>query len=80
MNLGIQDYVQCFQEKVKKVPEGLFLQSTIDLPGFDEKVKPYFDRWRRATAEDNAICEAQLQGQKLARLAMTAVWNLSKRH
>jgi phenylpropionate dioxygenase-like ring-hydroxylating dioxygenase large terminal subunit len=44
-----------------------FPQSTIDLPGFDEKVKPYFDRWRHATAEDNAICEAQQQGQRLAR-------------
>ena len=44
-----------------------FPQSTIDLTGFDEKVKPYFDRWRRATVEDNAICEAQQQGQKLAR-------------
>jgi phenylpropionate dioxygenase-like ring-hydroxylating dioxygenase large terminal subunit len=44
-----------------------FPQSTIELPSFEEKVKPYFDRWRRATAEDNAICEAQQQGQKLAR-------------
>ena len=44
-----------------------FPRSTIELPGFEEKVKPYFDRWRRATAEDNAICEAQQQGQRLER-------------
>lgn len=44
-----------------------FPQTTIALPGFDDKLKPYFDRWRRATAEDNAICEAQQQGQRLHR-------------
>ncbi len=46
-----------------------FPQSTIDLPGFQDRVKPYFERWRLATAEDNAICEAQQDGQKFARPA-----------
>jgi hypothetical protein len=40
-----------------------FPQSTCDLEGFDEKLKPYFERWQRATAEDNAICEQQQRGQ-----------------
>lgn len=44
-----------------------FPQSTIDLAGFQDRIKPYFERWRLATAEDNAICEAQQDGQKLAR-------------
>ncbi|MDH3219412.1 MAG: aromatic ring-hydroxylating dioxygenase subunit alpha [Gammaproteobacteria bacterium] len=44
-----------------------FPQSTIRLPGFEDRVKPYFERWRLATAEDNAICEVQQQGQRLAR-------------
>ena len=46
-----------------------FPQSTICLPGFEDKLKSYFERWRLATAEDNAICEAQQQGQKCAREA-----------
>jgi phenylpropionate dioxygenase-like ring-hydroxylating dioxygenase large terminal subunit len=44
-----------------------FPQRTIDAPGFEEKVKPYFDRWRQATLEDNAICEMQQQGQRFSR-------------
>ncbi len=44
-----------------------FPQTTIELPGFESRVEPYFDRWRRATAEDNAICERQQLGQALAR-------------
>jgi choline monooxygenase len=40
-----------------------FPQSTCDLEEFDEKLKLYFERWQRATAEDNAICEQQQQGQ-----------------
>ena len=44
-----------------------FPQQTVDAPGFEEKVKPYFDRWRQATAEDNTICEAQQQGQSFSR-------------
>ncbi len=40
-----------------------FPASTCDLDGFDEKLKTYFERWQRATAEDNAICEQQQQGQ-----------------
>ena len=44
-----------------------FPRSTIDLPGFEEKVKPYFERWRSATAEDNAICEQQQLGQAAIR-------------
>ena len=44
-----------------------FPKATIELPGFKEKVKPYFDRWRDATAEDNAICEQQQLGQAVQR-------------
>lgn len=44
-----------------------FPQSTIGLPDFREKLKPYFERWQLATAEDNEICEAQQCGQKFAR-------------
>ncbi len=44
-----------------------FPRSTIGLPGFESKLEPYFERWRRATAEDNAICEQQQLGQKLER-------------
>lgn len=39
-----------------------FPQSTIDLPGFEERAEPYFHRWRAATPEDNAIAEAQQAG------------------
>ena len=44
-----------------------FPQSTCELEGFEEKLKPYFERWQRATAEDNAICEQQQQGQAFER-------------
>ncbi len=44
-----------------------FPRSTIELPEFEQQVRPYFERWRIATAEDNAICEAQQDGQKFAR-------------
>ena len=44
-----------------------FPASTCDLDGFEEKLKPYFERWRRATAEDNAICEQQQRGQAFKR-------------
>lgn len=44
-----------------------FPQSTIGLADFSEKLKPYFERWRLATAEDNEICEAQQSGQNFAR-------------
>ncbi len=44
-----------------------FPQSTMARPDFDAKAKPYFDRWRSATAEDNAICEQQQLGQALTR-------------
>jgi choline monooxygenase len=44
-----------------------FPRSTIGLPDFEERVKLYFDRWQRATAEDNAICETQFQGQRFSR-------------
>ena len=46
-----------------------FPESTIDLPDFEEKLEPYFDRWQRATAEDNAICEQQQLGQAVSRPA-----------
>jgi len=44
-----------------------FPRATIDSPGFEDRVAPYFQRWRVATAEDNAICEAQQQGQAIER-------------
>ncbi len=44
-----------------------FPQTTIALPEFETRVELYFERWRRATAEDNAICEQQQLGQALAR-------------
>lgn len=44
-----------------------FPRATIAAAGFDERVEAYFERWRRATAEDNAICEAQQQGQRFSR-------------
>jgi len=44
-----------------------FPRSTIALDGFEDRVKPYFRRWRAATAEDNAICEQQQLGQASAR-------------
>lgn len=46
-----------------------FPQATIDSPDFEHKVKPYFERWRSATAEDNAICEQQQLGQAVKRPA-----------
>ena len=44
-----------------------FPASTLAMDRFEERVKPYFDRWRQATAEDNAICEQQQLGQAVAR-------------
>ena len=44
-----------------------FPQSTIERDDFKEKVAPYFERWQQATAEDNAICEAQQLGQQVNR-------------
>lgn len=44
-----------------------FPRATIARAGFHEQVKPYFARWREATAEDNAICEQQQLGQACAR-------------
>ena len=44
-----------------------FPQATLERPDFEAKVKPYFDRWQRATAEDNAICEQQQLGQAVSR-------------
>jgi len=46
-----------------------FPRTTIALAGFTEQVIPYFQRWREATAEDNAICEQQQLGQASARPA-----------
>jgi phenylpropionate dioxygenase-like ring-hydroxylating dioxygenase large terminal subunit len=44
-----------------------FPRATLALDGFGEQVRPYFARWREATAEDNAICEQQQLGQANAR-------------
>jgi phenylpropionate dioxygenase-like ring-hydroxylating dioxygenase large terminal subunit len=44
-----------------------FPRATLALDAFAEQVKPYFARWREATAEDNAICEQQQLGQANAR-------------
>ncbi len=40
---------------------------TIELADFETRLEHYFKRWRLATAEDNAICEAQQQGQQFLR-------------
>ena len=42
---------------------GCFPESTIKLAEFEQKVRPYFQRWQVATEEDNRICERQQQGQ-----------------
>jgi len=39
----------------------------VNLPDFEDKVKPYFKRWELATKEDNTICELQQLGQKFNR-------------
>lgn len=44
-----------------------FPETTIAQHHFEETSKLYADRWHRATAEDNAICEAQQQGQVFQR-------------
>jgi hypothetical protein len=44
-----------------------FPDSTVNLPDFKDKVKPYFKRWELATKEDNSICEFQQLGQKFDR-------------
>lgn len=54
-------------ERTKLTLGACFPQTTIALPGFEEQLAHYFKRWRLATAEDNAICEAQQQGQRIAR-------------
>ncbi|MFT5113253.1 MAG: choline monooxygenase [Parasphingorhabdus sp.] len=43
---------------------GCFPESSIGLEAFSELVKPYCDRWKRATEEDNRIAEAQQQGHQ----------------
>jgi hypothetical protein len=42
-----------------------FAESTIATPDFQQTVQSYFERWDTATAEDNAICEAQQIGQSI---------------
>ena len=42
-----------------------FSESTISTPDFQQTVQSYFERWDTATAEDNAICEAQQIGQSV---------------
>ena len=42
-----------------------FTESTIATPYFQQTVQSYFERWDTATAEDNAICEAQQIGQSV---------------
>ena len=44
-----------------------FPKTSLDQPDFDEKVRPYFERWQQATAEDNEICEQQQLGQAAMR-------------
>ena len=44
-----------------------FPSETLARPDFADKVELYFTRWRCATAEDNAICEQQQLGQRVAR-------------
>jgi choline monooxygenase len=40
-----------------------FPKSTIARTDFEDKLAVYVNRWQLATAEDNAICESQQQGQ-----------------
>ena len=40
-----------------------FPESTIELADFKQRVAPYYQRWDKATPEDNAIAEAQQRGQ-----------------
>ncbi len=54
-------------DRTRLVIGACFPRSTIDLPEFESGLESYFDRWRRATAEDNAICEEQQRGQASAR-------------
>jgi len=42
-----------------------FTESTIATPDFQKTIQSYFERWDTATAEDNAICEAQQIGQSV---------------
>ena len=42
-----------------------FTESTIATPDFQQTIQSYFERWDTATAEDNAICEAQQIGQSV---------------
>ena len=42
-----------------------FAESTIAAPDFQKTIQSYFERWDTATAEDNAICEAQQIGQSV---------------
>ena len=46
---------------------GCFPSGTTRDPAFSDKAARYFQRWSTATPEDNAICEAQHQGQRLPR-------------
>ncbi|NKB60888.1 MAG: Rieske 2Fe-2S domain-containing protein [Gammaproteobacteria bacterium] len=41
-----------------------FPSDTIALPDFHGRVAPYYERWTEATAEDNAIAEAQQRGHQ----------------
>ena len=51
-------------DKTKITLGGCFPASSIDLKGFEQAVVPYYERWREATAEDNAIAEAQQRGHQ----------------
>ena len=54
-------------DRTRLVIGACFPEATIAREDFGDKVQAYFDRWRVATAEDNAICEAQQRGQAFER-------------
>lgn len=54
-------------DRTRLVIGACFPRATVALPEFEQRVELYFDRWRRATAEDNAICEQQQLGQRVER-------------
>ena len=56
-------------EKSKMTLGACFPQSTIKLPEFATNVEPYFERWARATPEDNKIVESQQRGHMSASIS-----------
>jgi phenylpropionate dioxygenase-like ring-hydroxylating dioxygenase large terminal subunit len=60
-------FTPCAADRTRLTIGACFPEATIARGDFDDKAQAYFSRWRLATAEDNAICEAQQQGQAVDR-------------